>query len=306
MTKPILIAGPTASGKSALAMTLAERVGGVIINADSMQVYRELAILTARPAPADEARVPHVLYGHVPAAEPYSVARWIEDVAAVLARAHASGHRPIIVGGTGLYFKALLDGLSPVPAIPDAVRRHWRGEAHRLGATGLHAVLAARDPEMAARLAPGDAQRVTRALEVIEATGRSLGDWQRQPGTPLLKASDTARLVVLPPRETLVARCDRRFVQMMGSGALDEVRGLMALGLDPDLPVLGALGVGALLDHLAGRATREDAVAQAKLETRQYVKRQTTWLKRHMIAWSHVNSIENTENDASVMQLIDL
>jgi tRNA dimethylallyltransferase len=283
--RPILIAGPTASGKSKLALELAERHGGVIINADSMQVYRELSVLTARPTSEETAQVPHRLYGHVAASDAYSVGRWIADVAVALDEARASGRRPIIVGGTGLYFKALLEGLSPIPLIPEAVRAHWRAEAQRLGPAELHAVLAAKDAVMAARLRPTDPQRVTRALEVLEATGRSLDHWQRQPGQPLLDPDNTDRLVVTMDREALYARCDRRFEVMLGTGALDEVRTLAALGLDAQLPAMRAIGVRPLLLLLAGQIGRDEAVAQAQAETRQYVKRQLTWIKSNMSAW---------------------
>ncbi|HVY41653.1 MAG TPA: tRNA (adenosine(37)-N6)-dimethylallyltransferase MiaA [Hyphomicrobiaceae bacterium] len=284
--RPILIAGPTASGKSAIALAWAERYGGIIINADSMQVYRELRILTARPTAEEEARVPHALYGHVPGREAYSVGRWIEDVEAALQDAQKRDLRPIIVGGTGLYFKALLEGLSPIPAIPAPIRAHWRSEAERLGAAALHAVLAEKDPEMAARLSATDTQRITRALEVLDATGRSLADWQREAGRPVLDPDETDRYLVMLDRETLYARCDRRFDAMMAGGALQEVRHLLELDLDPELPILGALGVRPLADLLAGRCSAEAAAAQVKAETRQYAKRQLTWLRRNMSAWS--------------------
>jgi len=287
--RPILIAGPTASGKSKLALELAERHGGAVINADSMQVYRELSVLTARPTAEETARVPHKLYGHVAAAEGYSVGRWVADVAVALGDAKAEGRRPIIVGGTGLYFKALLDGLSPIPPIPDAVRAHWRAQAERLGAEGLHGLLAVRDPVMAARLRPTDPQRVTRALEVIEATGRSLGEWQREPGQPVLAADQAERLVVTVDRDELYARCDRRFEIMLETGALEEVERLAALGLDPGLPAMRAIGVRPLMQFLAGRISRQEAVVLAKTETRQYVKRQITWLNRNMNAWERKN-----------------
>lgn len=286
--KPILIAGPTAGGKSALALQLATARGGLIVNADSMQVYRELRILTARPSAADEAQAPHALYGHVSATEPYSVARWLADAAAVLVAAENSGQTPIIVGGTGLYFRALGEGLSPIPPIPEEIRRHWRAEAQRLGATGLHRKLAERDSTMAARLEPADTQRVTRALEVLEATGRSLADWQREPGTPLVDLAEAERLLVRPSREILRARCDLRFEQMMAAGALDEVRALLALGLTPDAPAMRALGVPPLARHIAGELSLETAVEQAKAETRQYLKRQETWIRSKMSSWKIV------------------
>lgn len=286
MTKrPILIAGPTASGKSSLALTLAERYGGMVINADSMQVYRELRILTARPTPQEEARAPHALYGHVSAGETYSVGCWIEDVRVALAQARTRDLQVVIVGGTGLYFKALLEGLSAIPPIPPDVRAHWRARATALEAGALHAALAERDPEMAARLAPADRQRVTRALEVLGATGRSLADWQREPGVPVLQPEETERLVILPDRSDLYARCDRRFDAMMAAGAEAEVEALRALGLDPDRPVMRALGVGPLGEMIAGGLKRDQALERAKAETRQYAKRQLTWLRRHMSAW---------------------
>jgi tRNA dimethylallyltransferase len=301
---PILIAGPTASGKSALALRCAEELGGVVINADALQVYCELTLLTARPSCADEARVPHRLYGHVSASEAYSVGRYLSDVRDVLAQSEAAGLRPIIVGGTGLYFKALLEGLSPVPEIDAEVRAHWRAEAQRLGAPALHAVLAEHDAEMAARLRPSDPQRVTRALEVLHATGRSLAHWQRLPGVPVI-TGETIRLVLRPDKAELRARCDARFDQMMAAGALDEVRRLAALQLDPALPALGALGVAPLLAHLRGETEIEAAVAQAKLDTWHYVKRQFTWLKRNMMSWNEVQKDILERNDRSIMRIVE-
>jgi len=286
---PILIAGPTASGKSALAMAIAEHVGGVIVNADSMQVYRELRILTARPSPEEEARVPHVLYGFVPASEAYSAGRFVTDVADALAKAHEAGQRPIIVGGTGLYFKALLEGLSPIPAIEPAIREHWRAEAERRGAADLHRDLAARDARMAERLASSDTQRVVRALEVIEQTGRSLADWQQVRGTPVIDEANAVRLLVTLDREDLHTRADARFDHMVASGALDEARALEALQLDHDLPAMRAIGVRPLLAVARGECSLEIAVEAAKAETRKYIKRQETWMRRHMISWNNVS-----------------
>jgi tRNA dimethylallyltransferase len=303
--RAILVAGPTATGKSGLALALAARFGGVVINADSMQVYRELRVLTARPSEAEEARAPHRLYGHIAAADAYSTGRWLAGVAVALEAARSAGRRPIIVGGTGLYFKALLEGLSPIPPVPDDVRAHWRREAERLGAKDLHQELAKRDPEMAARLNPADPQRVTRALEVLEASGQSLAQWQRTAGTPLLAEAETVRLVLLPERAALQARCDARFDVMMRAGALEEVRALLRLGLSPDLPAMRALGVPPLFEHLAGRLTLEAAVAQAKLETRQYAKRQMTWLKRNMMSWHNVNAQLSVENSTQDFSFID-
>jgi tRNA dimethylallyltransferase len=287
---PILIAGPTASGKSALALAVAEHVGGVIINADSMQVYRELRILSARPGADEEARVPHALYGFVPAAEAYSTGRFVKDAAAVIAEARNDGRRPVIVGGTGLYFKALLEGLSPIPQIDDAIRNHWRAEAERRGAADLHRELMARDELMAARLAPGDTQRIVRALEVIEQTGRSLADWQRQPGTPIVEEAKTVRLLATLDRAELHTRADARFDRMIAEGALEEARALADLNLDPALPAMRAIGVRPLVSAARGETSLEAAAVAAKMETRQYVKRQETWLRRNMSSWRPVNT----------------
>jgi tRNA dimethylallyltransferase len=304
-TRTILIAGPTASGKSALALALAERMGGTVINADSMQVYRELRILTARPSPEDEARVPHRLYGFVPGRDAYSAARFAVDAAAAIAEARAAGRVPIVVGGTGLYFKALLEGLSPIPAVPEAIRAHWRGEAERVGAQTLHGVLEKRDPEMAGRLEPGDSQRIVRALEVLEATGTSLARWQEQPGAPVIGDGDAIKLVVEVGRAALHERCDARFEAMLGRGAIEEVERLAALGLDPALPVMRALGVRPLLGLLSGTLPREAAVSRAKAETRQYAKRQETWIRSNMSTWKPILSQEMETFVASAMDFIN-
>ncbi len=286
----ILIAGPTASGKSALALRLAQTLDGVIVNADSMQVYNELRILTARPSAEDEARAPHRLYGHRPAAQAYSVAAWLGEVAPMIAEARRSGPPLIVTGGTGLYFKALLEGLSPVPGIPEAIRAHWRSQAAAVGAAALHDILRQRDPEMAARLSRTDPQRIARALEVLDATGLSLSQWQRQEGTRILTAGEAATLYVSPPREALYARCDVRLDAMAAAGALDEVRQLSALRLDPALPAMRALGVRPFLAHLAGTLAFGMALEQAKTETRNYSKRQLTWARRNMIAWTSIST----------------
>ena len=281
-----LIAGPTASGKSALAARLASERGGIVVNADSMQVYRELRILTARPTEAEEAAVPHRLYGFRPAAEPYSVAGWLKDLAPLIADARAGGPPLVIVGGTGLYFKALLEGLSPVPEIPEDIRGRWRAEAIKKDSAELHAILRGRDPAMAARLVPSDPQRIVRALEVLDATGKSLLDWQQAQGEPLLRETEAERMFVSPPRDALYARCDSRLDRMIEADALGEVRHLAGLGLDPGLPVMRALGVRPLLSHVRGMATLDAALEDAKTETRRYAKRQLTWAKRNMIAWN--------------------
>ena len=301
----VLIAGPTASGKSGLAMALAKKLDGVIINADSMQVYRELRVLTARPSADDEAVVPHRLYGHVAGADAYSTGRYAREAAVAIDEVQAAKRLPIIVGGTGLYFRALLEGLSPIPPVPEDIRAHWRDEARRLGAAELHAKLKARDSEMAERLLPTDTQRVTRALEVLEATGKSLAEWQRAPGVPVLEEAGMTRLLVLPDREELRQRCDRRFDAMMREGALNEVRALAALKLSADLPVMRALGVAPLMQQIAGELSEDEAAAQAKAETRQYVKRQTTWLRRNMITWNYINKQQMNSIYGLIVSFID-
>jgi tRNA dimethylallyltransferase len=302
--RPILIAGPTASGKSGLALRLAEHIGGVIINADSMQVYRELRILTARPGPAEEARVPHALYGFVPGNESYSAGRYAADVVRMLEDARHEGLRPIIVGGTGLYFKTLTEGLSPIPPIPDDVRAHWRREAAEKGAAHLHDVLTARDAEMGGRLASGDTQRVVRALEVLDATSVSLAEWQRRPREPVLDLADTIPLLVSIERDELSRRIDRRFAQMIEGGALEEVLQLKALDLDPSLPLMTALGVRPLLRHLDGELSLEEAITAGQLETRQYAKRQVTWARGNMIAWKSVSAQQMQTTGADFVSFI--
>lgn len=289
---PILIAGPTASGKSALALALAERLGGTVINADAMQVYRELRVLTARPDADDERRAPHRLYGHVPGAEAYSAARYAAEARAAIAAAEEAGSLPIVVGGTGLYFKALTEGLSPIPPIPDEIRARWRACAGEEGAAALHAILAERDPEMAARLRPTDPQRLVRALEVLEATGTSLARWQEEPGEPVVRVEDGRAVVVAPERDVLRQRIDARFDRMMAHGAVEEVRALLQLALSPELPVMRALGVGPLARLIAGEASPAEAGEAAKAETRQYAKRQLTWLRRNMNAWKLIDTQE--------------
>ncbi len=286
----ILIAGPTASGKSALALALAQKHDGVVINADSMQVYRDLRILTARPTPEDEALLPHRLFGMVDGAKAFSVGHWLEAVGGAITGAHGAGRTAIVVGGTGLYFKALLDGLSPMPDVPDDVRAHWRLQGELLSGPELHALLAKRDPLMAERLRPSDSQRLVRALEVVEATGRSLADWQSEPGQPLIDAVQARCLVVDPPRDDVYQRIEVRFERMIEAGALGEVAVLRDRQLSGVLPVMRALGVPALLSHLDGACALETAIERCKTETRRYAKRQFTWLRGHMQSWDWLST----------------
>lgn len=283
--KAILIAGPTASGKSVVALALAERLGGTVINADSMQLYRELRVLTARPSEADEALAPHRLYGVVSASEAFSVGRWLEAAQAAIAEARDAGSVPILVGGTGLYFKALIEGLAPIPDIPSEVRAYWREQAARLTPEALHRELAARDPGVAAKLRSSDPQRIVRALEVIDATGVSLSEWQGAPAAPALLADDVLRFVIAPEREPLYAAIDARFDRMIENGAIEEVEALLALGLDDSLPAMRAHGVRELRAYLAGTSSLEGAQTKSKTESRRYAKRQMTWARRYMADW---------------------
>ena len=289
MSEPatILIAGPTASGKSALALALAERHGGTVINADSMQVYRDLSIITARPTAEEEARVPHRLYGHVDAAVNFSVGRWCTEFEAVLAEARGEGRAAVIVGGTGLYFSALTRGLAAVPPIPAQIRDDVRGRLAKEGVAALHAELARQDPAAAAHLRPGDRARVTRALEVVLATGRSLLLWHEDNMPARLDPARAAKIFLMPERDALLSRIDSRFNAMMAAGALDEVRTLAARHLDPSLPAMKAHGVPWLIRHLDGAITLAVAVEGAKRDTRQYTKRQATWFRNQLpdFAW---------------------
>ena len=291
--KVILLAGPTASGKSAVALNIARSGGGEIVNADSMQVYRELYLLSARPSDADDTIVPHHLYGDVSVTEAFSVGRWVEAASSVIADIASREKVAIIAGGTGLYFDALLNGLSPVPEIDPDIRRAARTAANA-DPLGAHAALRIEDPAMAARLEPADSQRVARALEVVRSTGKSLADWQSQNGqgplAPLEAAGLVYKAVLMPPRDVLYQRCDDRFDSMMTSGALDEVAALPPGS--PDMPAFKALGVPELQDHLAGNLALDEAIALAKTATRQYAKRQMTWFRNRFAAWDRLNEQE--------------
>jgi len=284
----ILLAGPTASGKSALALALAETLCGTIINADSMQVYRDLRIITARPSPDEAARVPHRLYGHVDAAENYSVGRWCVEAAAAMPEATQEGRLPIVVGGTGLYFKALTQGLAAVPPVPAAVRSAVRERLKREGVAPLYEELARRDAATAQRLMPGDRARITRALEVVEATGRSLADWHREGMKPALDPRRAMKVYLAPERATLYRRIEERFDRMIEAGVLDEVAALARRGLDPALPAMKAHGVPWLIRHLKGEITLAEAAEGAKRDTRRYSKRQGTWFRHQLPDWTWV------------------
>jgi len=278
----LVVAGPTASGKSALALALAERLGGAVINADSMQVYRDLRILTARPTEAEEARVPHLLYGVRDAAEPASAGWWRRAALDAMAEARAAGRLPILCGGTGLWLSALVTGIGALPNVPEPVRRAARDLAAAICPAALHARLAAADPETASGLNPGDTQRVIRAWEVFAATGRGLASWwreRREPPAPWR----FAMVLLSPPRAVLRAAIDARFTAMLEAGALDEVRAVAARGLDPALPAMKAHGVPNLAAHLAGRLTLAQATREGQAMVRQYAKRQDTWFRHRKL-----------------------
>lgn len=278
----ILITGPTASGKSALALRLARERNGVVINADSMQVYDTLRVLTARPSQEEMASVPHLLYGHVPASSSYSTGEWLREVSALLASLRGEGRFPVIVGGTGLYFKALTGGLSDMPAIPDDIRDRLRARLVDEGAAVLHAELSRRDPAMAEGLQPGDGQRIVRALEVLEATGKSIRDFQKASGPVIVDPDRAQKFVVLPERPLLHDRINRRFEAMMESGAVEEVKNLLALKLAPDATAMKAIGVSQIADMLAGRMSEAEVIEKSAAATRQYAKRQMTWFRNQM------------------------
>jgi tRNA dimethylallyltransferase len=278
----LLIAGPTASGKSALALRLAQRLGGVVVNCDSMQVYRDLRIITARPTPEEEALAPHALYGHVDGAVNHSAGAFAREAAPLLAGLGREGRLPILAGGTGLYFRALIEGLSQMPSVPEAVRQAVRRAADGVETPALHAKLARADAETAARLRPGDRKRILRALEIIAATGRPPAQFHALREPAPLAGWRLACVFLAPDRDWLKRRIEARFEAMMAAGALDEVAALAARRIDPALPIMRAHGVPGLIAHLSGACSREEAVARGKADTRAYVKRQFTWFRNQM------------------------
>jgi tRNA dimethylallyltransferase len=291
----IVIGGPTASGKSALAVDIAEARNGVVINADAMQLYCELRILTARPDEAELERAPHRLFSVLAATDPCSAGRWRVLALEAIAQARAAGKLPIVVGGTGLYLKALVEGIDEIPSVPTALRAAVEARYDAEGGAALHAALAGDDPQTAARLQPGDRQRLVRAVSVLEATGRPLSAWQTGAKGKTARALDTRAFVLLPPREALYAACDARFKTMVDTGALEEARNFLALGLDPALPLMKAVGLRELGRHIAGEVSLDEAVAEGCRATRRYAKRQYTW-SRHQAPDATVFNEQHSES----------
>ncbi|MET4665600.1 tRNA dimethylallyltransferase [Sphingomonas sp. PvP056] len=297
-----LIAGPTASGKSALAMAVAERHDGIVINADSAQVYRDLRVLTARPSPDDEARVPHRLFGYIDGAESCSAARWAQDAAREISASQAAGKLPVLVGGTGLYLRTLLDGIAPVPEIDPTIR----AEVRALPVAAAHAALTALDPTAAGRLAAADTTRVARALEVVRSTGRPLAAWQAERSGGIAAKVAQAAVVLLPDREWLLRKCDARATAMFEEGAVEEVRMLLARDdLPDDATILRAIGVPEVAALLAGKSTRQQALEAVRLATRQYAKRQFTWFRNQPPpSWLRIAESEKTDTAAIIDRLL--
>ncbi len=298
----VLIAGPTASGKSAAALELARRIGGVVINADSMQVYREARILTARPTDEDTATAPHLLYGHVHVTDAYSVGRYQTDAGHALKEARAAGRIPIFTGGTGLYFDVLLNGIAEVPAVPFPVRNAVFERRNKLGEEAFFADLVARDPEIANELRASDTQRVLRAAEVLEATGQSLRYWQTQSGEAVLANLNLAKIVLDVPRAALRDRIEQRFTQMLEHGAMDEALALR--DLDPALPAAKIIGRRELIAAHDGRLTVEGAKNLAVTASRQYAKRQDTWFRNRMADWAKIDAAQDFSNIVSQISKI--
>ena len=292
MTPPILlIAGPTASGKSALALRAARTLDGEIVNADALQLYADLRVLSARPSDEEQAGIPHHLFGVADGTDGWSVGRWLRAATPILADILARGRTPVVVGGTGLYFKALTEGLADVPPTPAAVRQSVTAMYDALGEDRFRELLASADPDAARRIEAGDRMRLSRAMEVLEATGRPLSAWQADTAPPLEPGAWRV-VAIIPDRAELYARCDARFDAMLAGGGLDEVRALLAKGLDPNLPVMKAVGVRELERHLAGELTLEAAADLARQETRRYAKRQLTWLRNQTPDWPRVTEME--------------
>ncbi len=291
--KLALIAGPTASGKTALALHLAKSRNVVIINADSAQVYADLPVLSAQPTPAEQASVPHRLFGYLDGRSICSAARWAADAKIAIANAHDNGSLPVLVGGTGLYLRTLLDGIAPIPEVDPDLRANIRA----LQVADAYAALRIKDPLVAAALAPADSSRITRALEVIESTGRSIADWRKDKVGGIAVEIALHPLVLLPPRDWLYARCDARFDAMMSGGAVEEVEAFLSRGLPTNAPIMRAIGVPEISAMLSEKISRDEAIKLGKIATRQYAKRQFTWFRNQSPAnWSRWEREINDSN----------
>ncbi len=291
----VLIAGPTASGKTALSIRLAKELDAWVVNADSMQIYSDLHILSARPGEEEETQAPHHLFGHVPSDQPYSVMNWLTEFEELLSVARQAGRLLVVVGGTGLYFRSALEGLSLMPDIPGDVRQHWRMFSRNAAAGELHKALGERDQIMADRLHPSDTQRIVRALEVVEGTGRSLSVWQNERSPPLLGTGEAVRVVLSPDRKVLHDRIHRRFDLMVEQGAVEEACALWSKGLDPNLQVMKAIGVKQLAEAAQGSTSMEWAIKKAKTETRRYAKRQSTFFRGQLSRWQNIDPLKINE-----------
>ena len=286
----ILIAGPTASGKTATAIEVAKKINGIVINTDSMQIYDGLRVLTARPTEQEEAQAPHRLYGVQPPEEPSSVAHWLTLVQEELQLARKNGQTPIFTGGTGLYFKSLIEGLTPTPDVPLDVRDHWQAVYDEIGGQAFFDRLKAEDPALPPHLKPEEPQRLVRAMSVLKHTGKSLYQWQQEDNDPPVLTGRIAKFILMPDRDWLYDRCNRRFDLMLDAGAMNEVDRLLAMTLPPTVPVMKAVGVPQLIAAKKGDLSLEEAIANAKQETRRYAKRQSTWFRNQFIAWNMVST----------------
>lgn len=301
----ILIAGATASGKSSVAISLANKFNGVVLNADSMQVYKEMRIISARPTLTEESQAEHRLFGHMSATEPYSVGHWLAQISTEIVDIVLQNKTPIIVGGTGLYFKSLVDGISPIPNISAVIRSHWRGFEG-----DLYSELSNVDPKLAERLEPQDKQRIIRGLEVFHSTGRMLSDWQQNSELkqflPEMPGLQLHKFVLQPERQYLYDRINQRFDQMVELGGVKEVENIMSMGLPDDMTALKAIGVRQINEALIGNMDMEAAIEKSKTESRRYAKRQMTWQKGNLITYNLINEQQSERKLANILSKITI
>ena len=305
MNKIIVIAGATASGKSSLAVAVAEKFYGTVVNADSMQVYKELRLLTARPLEKEEKQIPHRLYGVLSGEKACSAGIWLEMAKNEIKTAWVANRIPVITGGTGLYIRSLVKGLSPIPEVSQSIRKQARELMENVGNESFYSSLAAKDPEMASRLHVSDSQRLIRAWEVLESTGKSLAYWQSLPPKPVIDVNPFV-IFINRPREILYENCNNRFVEMFDNGAVEEVRSLLSLNLSAELPVMKALGVKEITAFINGNKTRQEAIEAAQQATRRYAKRQTTWFKHQLEANMIVSKLDKDRLSSEMFSKIHL